>query len=66
MTAGAFVLTSSLICTAVFGLKIWTGLAQSLHDSAIFLERGYYPLYRMISFYARRCARRAYPLGLAF
>jgi Glycosyltransferase family 87 len=52
MTAGAVVLTSSLVCSAVFGLQIWTGLYQSVHDSAIFLERGYYPLYRMISFYA--------------
>jgi len=52
MTAGAFVLTSSLICTAIFGLQIWTGLHQSISDSTIFLERGYYPLYRMISFYA--------------
>jgi hypothetical protein len=52
MIAGAVVLISSLVCTAVFGLQIWTGLLQSVHDSAIFLERGYYPLYRMISFYA--------------
>ncbi len=52
MTAGAVVLISSLICTAVFGLQIWSGLHQSIHDSAIFLERGYYPLYRMVSFYA--------------
>ncbi len=52
MMAGAVVLISSLACTAVFGLQIWTGLYQSVRDSAIFLERGYYPLYRMISFYA--------------
>jgi len=52
MTAAAVVLASSLLCTAVFGPQIWTALLQSVHDSAIFLERGYYPLYRMISFYA--------------
>jgi hypothetical protein len=52
LTAGTVVLTSSLACTAIFGFQIWTGLLQSVHDSAIFLERGYYPLYRMISFYA--------------
>jgi hypothetical protein len=52
MTAGAVVLTSSLVCTAVFGLKIWTGLLQSVRDSAVFLELAYYPLFRMISFYA--------------
>ncbi len=52
VTAGAVVLISSLLCTLVFGLQIWAALMQSVHDSAIFLERGYYPLYRMISFYA--------------
>jgi hypothetical protein len=52
MTAGAVVLVSSLVCTAVFGLQIWTGLLQSVRDSAVFLERAYYPLFRMISFYA--------------
>jgi hypothetical protein len=52
MTAGGVVLASSLICTAVFGVRIWTGLILSVHDSSIFLEQGYYPLYRMISVYA--------------
>jgi hypothetical protein len=52
MTAGAVVLISSALCTAVFGVKIWTGLLQSVRDSSAFLEQGYYPLYRMISFYA--------------
>jgi hypothetical protein len=52
MTAGAVVLTSSLVCTAIFGFQIWTGLLQSVRDSAVFLERAYYPLFRMISFYA--------------
>ena len=52
MTAGAVVLISSAVCTAVFGVQIWTGLLQSVRDSSIFLEQGYYPLYRMISFYA--------------
>lgn len=52
MTAGAVVLASSLLCTAVFGIKIWTGFLQSVRDSAMFLERGYYPLFRMISIYA--------------
>jgi hypothetical protein len=51
-TAGAVVLISSAVCTTVFGAKIWTGFLQSVHDSSIFLEQGYYPLYRMISFYA--------------
>jgi hypothetical protein len=52
ITAVAVVLISSALCTAVFGVKIWTGLLQSVRDSSGFLEQGYYPLYRMISFYA--------------
>jgi hypothetical protein len=52
MTAGAVVLISSAVCTAVFGVEIWTGLLHSVRDSSTFLEQGYYPLYRMISFYA--------------
>jgi Glycosyltransferase family 87 len=52
ITAGAVVLISSAICTAVFGTQIWSELLQSVRDSSIFLERGNYPLYRMISVYA--------------
>jgi Glycosyltransferase family 87 len=52
ITAGAVVLITSAVCTVAFGTQIWLGFLKSLHDSSIFLERGYYPLYRMISFYA--------------
>jgi hypothetical protein len=50
--AGATVIASSLVSTLVFGPKIWSALLQSVHDSAIFLQGGYYPLFRMISAYA--------------
>ena len=52
ITAGAVVLITSAICTAAFGTQIWLQLLQSVRDSSIFLERGNYPLYRMISVYA--------------
>jgi hypothetical protein len=52
MTAGAVVIGSSVVCTLVFGMKIWPALMQSVHDSAMFLQGGYYPLFRMISAYA--------------
>lgn len=52
MTAGAVVLASSAVCTLVFGQQIWAALLQSVHDSAAFLEGGYYKLFRMISLYA--------------
>jgi hypothetical protein len=50
--AAAVVLTSSAICTAVFGTHIWLDFLDSVRDSSIFLEKGYYPLFRMISIYA--------------
>jgi hypothetical protein len=52
VTAAAVLLTSSAMCTAVFGVQIWTDLLASFRDSSVFLEQGYYPLYRMISAYA--------------
>jgi hypothetical protein len=52
IAAGFVVLASSALCTVVFGPQIWAGLLQSVRDSSTFLADGYYPLYRMISFYA--------------
>lgn len=52
VTAAAVVLGSSMICTAVFGVQIWTAWLEGLRESGIFLEHGFYPLFRMISFYA--------------
>lgn len=52
IAAAAVVLASSALCTVIFGVAIWGALLQSVRDSALFLEQGYYPLYRMISFYA--------------
>jgi hypothetical protein len=50
--AAAVVLTSSVVCTLVFGVQIWADFLQSVHDSSSFLQRGFYPLFRMISVYA--------------
>ncbi|MDH2385651.1 glycosyltransferase family 87 protein [Bradyrhizobium sp. CER78] len=52
MTAAAVVLISSAICTAVFGVEIWSAFLQSVRDSSVFLEHGNYPMHRMISIYA--------------
>ncbi|WP_050424593.1 glycosyltransferase family 87 protein [Bradyrhizobium tropiciagri] len=52
MTAAAVVLISSAICTAVFGVDIWSAFLQSVRDSSAFLEHGNYPMHRMISIYA--------------
>ena len=52
VAAATVVVASSLICTAVFGFQIWTAFIQSVRDSAVFLEEGFYPLFRMVSSYA--------------
>jgi hypothetical protein len=50
--AAAVVLTSSLVCTLIFGPAIWTALLGSIRESASFLDQGSYQLFRMISTYA--------------
>ncbi|NEU99810.1 glycosyltransferase family 87 protein, partial [Bradyrhizobium uaiense] len=52
ITAAAIVLISSAICTATFGVEIWSAFLQSVRDSSAFLEQGNYPMHRMISIYA--------------
>ncbi|MBR0830831.1 DUF2029 domain-containing protein [Bradyrhizobium manausense] len=51
-TAAMMVLASSLLCTLLFGLQIWSALLGSIRESAGYLEQGFYPLFRMISSYA--------------
>ena len=52
LTAGAFVLASSAVSTILLGSQIWVAFFTSVHHSRIFLERGFFPLFRMISPYA--------------
>lgn len=51
-TATVVVLISAAICTAIFGVAIWSAFLQSVRDSSAFLEHGSYPMHRMISVYA--------------
>ncbi|MBR0907891.1 glycosyltransferase family 87 protein [Bradyrhizobium liaoningense] len=51
-TAAAVVIASSLLCTLLFGWQIWTAWLGAIRESAVFLEQGFYPLFRMISAYA--------------
>jgi hypothetical protein len=64
-TATMVVLASSLVCTLVFGWQIWTAWLGAIRESAIFLERGFYPLFRMISAYAA-LGRAGVPPAFAF
>ncbi|WP_063621754.1 glycosyltransferase family 87 protein [Bradyrhizobium sp. Ec3.3] len=52
VTAAAVILSSSILCTLLLGPQIWSAFLGSVHDSATYLERGSYPLFRMISVYA--------------
>ncbi len=51
-TAAVVVLTSSLLCTLLFGWQIWIAWSGAIRESASFLEQGFYPLFRMVSAYA--------------
>ncbi|MBR0778256.1 DUF2029 domain-containing protein [Bradyrhizobium diazoefficiens] len=64
-TATSVVLASSLVCTLVFGWQIWAAWLGAIRESAIFLERGFYPLFRMISAYAA-LGRAGVPPAFAF
>ncbi|UQR64455.1 DUF2029 domain-containing protein [Bradyrhizobium sp. C-145] len=64
-TAAAVVLASSLVCTLVFGWQIWAAWLGAIRESAIFLDRGFYPLFRMVSTYAA-LSRAGVPPSIAF
>ncbi|RZN11113.1 hypothetical protein CWO91_09925 [Bradyrhizobium genosp. SA-3] len=64
-TAAAVVLASSLVCTLAFGWQIWAAWLGAIRESAIFLDRGVYPLFRMVSTYAA-LSRAGVPPTIAF
>jgi Glycosyltransferase family 87 len=63
--AAAMVLTSSLLCTVLFGWQIWLAWLGAIKVSASYLDQGFYPLYRMISAYAA-LYKAGVPAGAAF
>ncbi|WFU38812.1 glycosyltransferase family 87 protein [Bradyrhizobium sp. CB82] len=52
LVAGTVVLASSLAATVLLGPGIWSAFLEGVRESGILLERGVYPLHRMISPYA--------------
>ncbi|WFU38813.1 glycosyltransferase family 87 protein [Bradyrhizobium sp. CB82] len=52
ITATTVILSSSILCTLLLGPQIWSAFLGSVNDSATYLGRGAYPLFRMISVYA--------------
>lgn len=52
ITAACVVLAGAALSTLAFGPSIWTAFLDGVAESRLFLERGLYPLHRMISTYA--------------
>jgi hypothetical protein len=52
ITATTVILLSSILCTLLLGPQIWSAFLGGVQDSAAYLGRGSYPLFRMISVYA--------------
>jgi hypothetical protein len=50
--AAATVIATSALATALLGPTVWTALLDGVKEARVFLEQGFYPLYRMISIYA--------------
>jgi hypothetical protein len=43
---------SALAATLILGTGVWAAFFHGVHEASIFLERGFYPLSRMVSFYS--------------
>jgi hypothetical protein len=52
LIAAATIAATSLIATILFGPGIWAAFLGGVREARLFLEQGYYPLYRMVSPYA--------------
>ncbi|MDA9397720.1 glycosyltransferase family 87 protein [Bradyrhizobium sp. CCBAU 45389] len=52
MTAMTVILLSSILCTLLFGVSIWSAFLTSAHESAVFLGSGRFDVFRSISLYA--------------
>ncbi len=66
LIAGATVAVTSVLATLLLGTGVWTAFAGGVREAGIFLEHGFYPLYRMVSPYAAlRTIGLAAPAALA-
>jgi hypothetical protein len=52
LVAAATVAATSILATVLLGPAVWTAFLDGANESRIFLERGFYPLFRMVSVYA--------------
>jgi hypothetical protein len=43
---------SALAATLILGTGVWSAFFHGIREASVFLERGFYPLFRMVSFYS--------------
>ena len=52
LVAAATVAATSALATALLGPAVWLAFLDGVKEARVFLEHGFYPLFRMISIYA--------------
>jgi hypothetical protein len=52
LVAAATVAATSALATVLLGPAVWTDFLDGVKEARIFLEHGFYPLFRMVSVYA--------------
>jgi Glycosyltransferase family 87 len=52
LVAAATVAVTSVLATVLLGPDVWTAFFNGVQEAGIILDRGFYPLFRMISAYA--------------
>ena len=52
IVAGGTVAATTIAATLILGMQVWEAFFHSIKQAGFFLSHGYYPLYRMVSFYA--------------
>ena len=50
--AGGTAAATTIAATLILGMHVWDAFFHGLKEAGFFLSHGYYPLFRMISFYA--------------
>jgi hypothetical protein len=52
LVAAATVAATSVLATVLLGPTVWTAFLGGVKEARVFLEHGFYPLFRMVSIYA--------------
>lgn len=52
LVAAATVAATTILATVILGPAVWTAFLDGVREARIFLDRGFYPFFRMVSIYA--------------